>query len=185
MRVIEKTIQGWKGELLRVHQRAVDLFSRSEVRERSLVYLQCLLSHCERKNSWQVAERADGSSENCSGVDAIDIPSSTHTAEYPLPGTAPTAEIGCGRDAQLASPSRLDGQISRSGIAAPPAAFTVMPELHREDARKFIHHPSLFVSVSRTIYAFSKRGCLKGKLFRKISMKRLCLPSTIVQPSCH
>ncbi|MGC8551194.1 MAG: IS701 family transposase, partial [Acidobacteriaceae bacterium] len=35
-----------------------DLFSRSEVRERSLAYLEGLLSGCERKNSWQVAEWA-------------------------------------------------------------------------------------------------------------------------------
>jgi SRSO17 transposase len=30
--------------------------ARSEVRERSLAYLEGLLSNCERKNSWQVAE---------------------------------------------------------------------------------------------------------------------------------
>ncbi len=35
-----------------------DLFARAEVRERSLAYLEGLLSHCERKNSWQVAEWA-------------------------------------------------------------------------------------------------------------------------------
>ena len=33
-----------------------DLFARSEVRERSLAYLEGLLSGCERKNGWQVAE---------------------------------------------------------------------------------------------------------------------------------
>lgn len=54
---MEKTIRGWKGELVRVHQRVGDLFSRSEVRARSLAYLEGLLSGCERKNSWQVAER--------------------------------------------------------------------------------------------------------------------------------
>jgi SRSO17 transposase len=32
------------------------LFARSEARERSLAYLQGLLSHCERKNGWQLAE---------------------------------------------------------------------------------------------------------------------------------
>jgi len=40
----------------RDHQRIGDLFARSEVRERSLAYLEGLLSGCERKNSWQVAE---------------------------------------------------------------------------------------------------------------------------------
>ena len=33
-----------------------DLFARSEVRGRSLAYLEGLLSGCERKNGWQVAE---------------------------------------------------------------------------------------------------------------------------------
>ncbi len=53
---MEKTIRGWKGELMRAHQRMGDLFARSEVRERSLAYLEGLLSGCERKNGWQVAE---------------------------------------------------------------------------------------------------------------------------------
>jgi SRSO17 transposase len=55
---MEKKIQGWREELVRVHQRIGDLFPRSEVRERSLAYMEGLLSHCERKNSWQVAEWA-------------------------------------------------------------------------------------------------------------------------------
>jgi len=53
---MEKTIRGWKGELMRAHQGMGDLFARSEVRERSLAYLEGLLSGCERKNGWQVAE---------------------------------------------------------------------------------------------------------------------------------
>ena len=61
-RGMEKTIQGWKDELDRAHQRVADLFTRSEVRERSLSYLAGLLSGCERKNSWQVAECAGESS---------------------------------------------------------------------------------------------------------------------------
>ena len=53
---MEKSIRGWKKELERAHQRMGDVFARSEVRERSLSYLEGLLSGCERKNSWQVAE---------------------------------------------------------------------------------------------------------------------------------
>ena len=53
---MKATIRRWKGELVRLHQRMGDLFPRSEVRERSLAYLEGLLSGCERKNSWQVAE---------------------------------------------------------------------------------------------------------------------------------
>ena len=53
---MEKRISGWKRELLRSHDRIAGLFARSEARERSLAYLQGLLSHCERKNSWQLAE---------------------------------------------------------------------------------------------------------------------------------
>lgn len=53
---MEKTIRGWKDELTGAHRGMRDLFARSEVRERSLAYLEGLLSGCERKNGWQVAE---------------------------------------------------------------------------------------------------------------------------------
>jgi len=53
---MEKTIRGWQDELMCAHQRMGDLFARSEVRDRSLAYLEGLLSGCERKNGWQVAE---------------------------------------------------------------------------------------------------------------------------------
>ena len=55
---MKTSIPLWKGELVRLHQRMGDVFARSEVRERSLAYLEGLLSGCERKNSWQVAEWA-------------------------------------------------------------------------------------------------------------------------------
>jgi SRSO17 transposase len=54
--LMEKRLSGWKRELLRSHERIAGLFARSEARERSLAYLQGLLSHCERKNGWQLAE---------------------------------------------------------------------------------------------------------------------------------
>src|SRR5665811_2303377 len=53
---MEKRLSGWKRELLRSHDRIAGLFARSEARERSLAYLQGLMSHCERKNGWQLAE---------------------------------------------------------------------------------------------------------------------------------
>jgi SRSO17 transposase len=53
---MEKRISGWKRELLRSHDRIAGLFARSEARAGSLAYLQGLLSQCERKNSWQLAE---------------------------------------------------------------------------------------------------------------------------------
>ena len=59
---MKASIEAWRGELVRLHQRMGDLFPRSEVRERSLAYLEGLLSSCERKNSWQVAEWAGESS---------------------------------------------------------------------------------------------------------------------------
>ena len=46
----------WKGELWRAHERMAGLFARSEPRERSLAYLEGLLSGCERKNGWPLAE---------------------------------------------------------------------------------------------------------------------------------
>ena len=55
---MEESIRRWQKELVRAHQRMGDLFPRSEVRGRSLAYMEGLLSHCERKNSWQVAEWA-------------------------------------------------------------------------------------------------------------------------------
>ncbi len=42
--------------MLRAHERIAGLFARSEARERSRGYLQGLLSGCERKNGWQLAE---------------------------------------------------------------------------------------------------------------------------------
>jgi SRSO17 transposase len=53
---MEKRLSGWKRELSAAHGRIAGLFARSEVRERSHSYLQGLLSHCERKNGWQLAE---------------------------------------------------------------------------------------------------------------------------------
>ena len=53
---MEKRLSGWKRELLRAHGLIAGLFARSEPRARSLAYLQGLLSGCERKNGWQLAE---------------------------------------------------------------------------------------------------------------------------------
>ena len=55
---MEKRSGGWKREVLRAHKRIAGLFARSEARERSRGYLQGLLSGCERKNGWQLAELA-------------------------------------------------------------------------------------------------------------------------------
>jgi len=51
-----KQVLGWKRELLGAHDRIAGLFARSEPRARSLAYVQGLLSVCERKNGWQLAE---------------------------------------------------------------------------------------------------------------------------------
>src|SRR5487761_1382942 len=53
---MEKRLCGWKRELLRAHGLIAGLFARSEPRARSLAYVQGLLSGCERKNGWQLAE---------------------------------------------------------------------------------------------------------------------------------
>ena len=53
---MENRLSGWKSELLLAHKRIAGLFARTEPRERSLAYLQGLLSNCERKNGWQLAE---------------------------------------------------------------------------------------------------------------------------------
>src|ERR1039457_2222584 len=53
---MEKRLSGWKRELVRAHGLIAGLFARSELRARSLGYVQGLLSGCERKNGWQLAE---------------------------------------------------------------------------------------------------------------------------------
>lgn len=53
---MEKRLSGWKRELWRAHGLIAGLFARSEICARSLSYLQGLLSNCERKNGWQLAE---------------------------------------------------------------------------------------------------------------------------------
>jgi ABC-type histidine transport system ATPase subunit len=65
---MEAAIKGWQDELVRAHDRIADLLARSEVRERSLAYLECLLSGCERKNSWRVAEWVGDASPFCWSV---------------------------------------------------------------------------------------------------------------------
>src|ERR1035437_5888983 len=49
---MENRLSGWKRELLRAHSLIAGLFARSEVRGRSLAYMQGLLSGCERKKGW-------------------------------------------------------------------------------------------------------------------------------------
>jgi SRSO17 transposase len=46
----------WADELQAVHARIAPRFERAEPRRRARAYLQGLLSHAERKNSWQLAE---------------------------------------------------------------------------------------------------------------------------------
>ncbi len=47
----------WEVELEALHDRIAPCFSRSEPRRRALGYLKGLLSRCERKNGWQLAEQ--------------------------------------------------------------------------------------------------------------------------------
>jgi len=49
-------VEDWQRELALVHGRLSGLFKRSEPRQRSLAYLQGLLSGVQRKNGWQLAE---------------------------------------------------------------------------------------------------------------------------------
>lgn len=47
----------WEAELEALHGRIAPCFARSEPRKRALGYLKGLLSQCERKNGWQLAEQ--------------------------------------------------------------------------------------------------------------------------------
>jgi SRSO17 transposase len=51
-------VTDWASELEAVHARIAPRFERAEPRRRALAYLSGLLSHAERKNSWQLAEEA-------------------------------------------------------------------------------------------------------------------------------
>jgi hypothetical protein len=47
----------WEAELEALHGRMAPYFSRLQPRKRALGYLKGLLSQCESKNSWQLAEQ--------------------------------------------------------------------------------------------------------------------------------
>jgi hypothetical protein len=51
-------VESWLEELQGLHERIAAHFRRSEPRERSLAYLQGLLSGVERRNGWQLADQA-------------------------------------------------------------------------------------------------------------------------------
>lgn len=51
-------IEGWTDELQALHTRIAPRFARAEPRERTLSYVQGLLSPVKRKNGWQLAEQA-------------------------------------------------------------------------------------------------------------------------------
>ena len=53
-----KDIETWSEELLNLHQRIGHYFARGEPRQRSLSYIQGLLSPVNRKNGWQLEEQA-------------------------------------------------------------------------------------------------------------------------------
>jgi SRSO17 transposase len=51
-------VREWADELDNLHARIAPRFTRAELRQRALSYLQGLLSPVERKNGWQLAEQA-------------------------------------------------------------------------------------------------------------------------------
>lgn len=52
----------WQEQFHALHQRIAGHFERAEPRRRVFTYLQGLISSCERKNGWQLAEHAGESS---------------------------------------------------------------------------------------------------------------------------
>jgi len=53
-----RAVSGWATELETVHARIAPRFARPQPRRRALAYLRGVLSAVERKNGWQLAERA-------------------------------------------------------------------------------------------------------------------------------
>ncbi len=55
---MHETVEDWGAELLGLHARIAPRFDRAEPRRRARAYVQALLSPVDRKNGWQIAERA-------------------------------------------------------------------------------------------------------------------------------
>lgn len=53
---VQVAVQSWAAQLEVVYARNAHHFIRSEPRHRVLAYLKGLLSNCQRKNGWQLAE---------------------------------------------------------------------------------------------------------------------------------
>jgi SRSO17 transposase len=53
---LQAEVQSWAGQLEEVHGRIAHHFARAEPKQRVLAYVKGLLSNCQRKNSWQLAE---------------------------------------------------------------------------------------------------------------------------------
>ena len=58
MEVELESVEEWGGELRVLHNRLRRYFTRSEVRDRAIDYVQGLWSEVKRKNGWQLAEQA-------------------------------------------------------------------------------------------------------------------------------
>ncbi|RUT05863.1 hypothetical protein DSM107010_53930 [Chroococcidiopsis cubana SAG 39.79] len=53
---LQVEVESWAAQLEVVHARIAHHFVRAEPRQRVLAYLKGLLSNCQRKNGWQLAE---------------------------------------------------------------------------------------------------------------------------------
>lgn len=53
---LQVEVESWAAQLEDVHTRIARRFARAEPRQRVLAYLKGLLSNCQRKNGWQMAE---------------------------------------------------------------------------------------------------------------------------------
>lgn len=53
---LQVEVESWAAQLEVVHARMAHHFVRAEPRQRVLAYLKGLLSNCQRKNGWQLAE---------------------------------------------------------------------------------------------------------------------------------
>src|SRR6266571_2415079 len=51
-------VMRWRGSLIQLHARLASYFARPQPYQRTLRFLQGILSHVERKNGWQLAEQA-------------------------------------------------------------------------------------------------------------------------------
>src|SRR5260221_2068709 len=82
-------LRSWADRLEEVQERLAPYFERAEPRQRAMAYIRGLVSITERKNGWQLAEVAGGTTPR--GVRRR--PNTTHWGWDPVPDHLPECHL--------------------------------------------------------------------------------------------